>query len=102
MLRGEHLQARLQQELRFIGQLGQPLRQGSREPPGYPMHRAELLASDVCRLGLARSNLSYLDFCCVLVAGGPLDSRPLHIIALKTTIMPTFTCVLEPHRPYAP
>ncbi|KAK9847028.1 hypothetical protein WJX84_003213 [Apatococcus fuscideae] len=32
------------------------------------MHRAELLASDVRRLGMARGNLSYLDFCGVLVS----------------------------------
>ncbi|KAK9849134.1 hypothetical protein WJX84_004479 [Apatococcus fuscideae] len=68
VLRGEHLQARLQQELRFTSQLGQAMGQGAREPVAYPMHRAELLASDVRRLGLARGNLSYLDFCGVLVS----------------------------------
>ncbi len=71
VLRGEHLQARLQQELRFTSQLGQALGQGPREAQAYPMHRAELLASDVRRLGIARGNLSYLDFCGVLIAGQP-------------------------------
>lgn len=72
VLRGEHLQARLQQELRFTGQLGQATGQGAREPVAYPMQRAEILASDVRRLGLARGSLSYLDFCGVLVSGQPL------------------------------
>ena len=82
VLRGEHLQARLQQELRFTGQLGQAMGQGAREPVAYPMHRAEILASDVRRLGLARGSLSYLDFCGVLVSG-----QPFPIITFCSTCM---------------
>ncbi len=92
VLRGEHLQARLQQEIRFTSQLGQAVGQGAREPVAYPMHRAELLASDVRRLGMARGNLSYLDFCGVLVSGSSLPGPPP-----PPPLLPSFRSCHGPH-----